>query len=108
MRSYNDFITVAERAAAFDTGVGMGANLCGYTKAAGTKLVKEAFLGNVLKIPIALAMLAGVPAGIAIHTIDQQIANMDAADREQLLRKKYYRDAATDLEGALAGAKLEA
>lgn len=57
---------------------------------------------NVAKAIAAVALLTGIPAGIAAHSIGRQVSKKDRREEEMQKRIQYYRNASKQLEQGLA------
>jgi len=73
-----------------------GVNYAGITK------VADGVLGELVKLVLAGTVLAGVPAGIALHKLDAAAKPGRAEEKELQEKIKFYKSLTSNVESSLA------
>ena len=104
---YIDTLTQEERAGCIKFGASLAFGSRGLTGASIDRFVKQAGIGDIVggtgKTILAVALLGGIPLGVAAHIVNNKIIADTQKEKELKERLKYYRAATSSLESGLAG-----
>ena len=102
---YTKLLTTAERASAIKLGAMLKFSDAGIPLGKIDGVIKRAGIsaGGTMKAVAVLALLGGVPLGVAAHLIGKQVTHQRAGERELEEKIKQYREASKGLETGLAG-----